>query len=46
MITVLFATRDRSESVDRMLQSLLALTPPDGTAANVAVVNARPDGHR
>ncbi|MBV9654969.1 MAG: glycosyltransferase family 2 protein [Acetobacteraceae bacterium] len=43
MITVLFATRDRSESVDRMLQSLLALTPPDGGWKLVVVDNGSRD---
>ena len=43
MITVLFATRDRSESVDRMLRSLLTLTPPDGGWKLVVVDNGSRD---
>jgi glucosyl-dolichyl phosphate glucuronosyltransferase len=43
MITVLFATRDRSDSVDRMLHALRAVQPPPGGWKLVVVDNGSRD---
>ena len=43
MITVVFATRDRAESVNRMLESLVALEVPEGGWKLVVVDNGSRD---
>lgn len=43
MITVIFATRDRSESLERMLQALIGVQPPAGGWKLVVVDNGSRD---